>query len=72
MFTTVKVRKDQARNDFKDPGWYRHPAGTIAYEWQEGGVPVPEAASAPDKKAMAARPGEPVMNVTKGKTHHEH
>jgi hypothetical protein len=33
MFTTVKVRDGLARNDYKDPGWYRHPAGTVAYEW---------------------------------------
>ena len=32
MFTTVKVREDLARNDYKDPGWYKHPAGTVAYE----------------------------------------
>jgi hypothetical protein len=72
MFTTVKVRNGLARNDYKDPGWYRHPAGTLAYEWQEGGAPVPQAASAPDKQSMAAKPGEPVMNVTKGKAHHDH
>src|SRR5688500_17977845 len=39
MFTVVKVREGLARNDYKDPGWYKHPAGTIAYEWQ-GETPV--------------------------------
>jgi hypothetical protein len=33
MFTTLKVRKDQKRGDYRDPGWYKHPAGTVAYEW---------------------------------------
>ncbi|MDQ9172164.1 copper oxidase [Oxalobacteraceae bacterium R-40] len=33
MFTVVKVRKDQKPGDYKDPGWYKHPAGTVAYEW---------------------------------------
>lgn len=33
MFTIVKVRKDQKRGDYSDPGWYQHPAGTVAYEW---------------------------------------
>ncbi|MBB5609160.1 MULTISPECIES: multicopper oxidase family protein [unclassified Janthinobacterium] len=33
MFTTVKVRKDQKPGDYRDPGWYQHPAGTLAYEW---------------------------------------
>jgi hypothetical protein len=71
MFTTVKVRSGLARNDYKDPGWYRHPAGSLAYEWKEGGVALPDAPSAPDAKAMAAKPGEKILNVTKGKTHHE-
>jgi len=30
MFTLVKVRKDQKPGDYTDPGWYRHPAGTVA------------------------------------------
>ncbi|MBI1203722.1 MAG: multicopper oxidase domain-containing protein [Rhodopseudomonas sp.] len=32
MFSVVKVREGLDRNDYKDPGWYRHPAGTVAYE----------------------------------------
>jgi FtsP/CotA-like multicopper oxidase with cupredoxin domain len=34
MFTVVKVRDGLARNDYKDPGWYKHPAGTVSYEWK--------------------------------------
>ncbi len=30
MFTVVKVREDQAPGDYKDPGWYQHPPGTVA------------------------------------------
>jgi manganese oxidase len=33
MFAVVKVREGLARNDYKDPGWYKHPPGTLAYEW---------------------------------------
>lgn len=33
MFTVVKVREGLDRNDYKDPGWYKHPEGTVAYEW---------------------------------------
>jgi FtsP/CotA-like multicopper oxidase with cupredoxin domain len=33
MFTTVKVREGLARNDYKDPGWYQHPPGKVAYEY---------------------------------------
>ena len=35
MFTVVKVRDGQAANDYRDPGWYRHPTGTVAREWTE-------------------------------------
>jgi FtsP/CotA-like multicopper oxidase with cupredoxin domain len=34
MFTVLKVRDGLARNDYKDPGWYKHPPGTVAYEWK--------------------------------------
>ncbi|MEZ0233132.1 MAG: multicopper oxidase family protein [Methylophilaceae bacterium] len=32
MFTTVKVRESLAKDDYKDPGDYQHPAGKVAYE----------------------------------------
>ncbi len=34
MFTVLKVREGLARGDYSDPGWYKHPAGTVAYEWK--------------------------------------
>jgi FtsP/CotA-like multicopper oxidase with cupredoxin domain len=34
MFSVVKVREGIARGDYKDPGWYSHPKGTVAYEWK--------------------------------------
>jgi manganese oxidase len=40
MFNTVKVRKDQKPGDYKDPGWYKQPPGTQAYEWT-GALPEP-------------------------------
>src|SRR4030095_9548000 len=30
MFTTVKIRRDPRPGDYKDPGWFTHPAGTVA------------------------------------------
>jgi len=30
MFTLVKVRRDQPKGDYTDPGWYKHPEGTVA------------------------------------------
>ena len=41
MFTVVKVREGLARNDYRDPGWYKHPPGTVAYE-AKGAVPTSE------------------------------
>jgi hypothetical protein len=39
MFTVVKIREGLARGDFKDPGWYKHPKGSVAYEWK-GALPA--------------------------------
>ena len=33
MFTMLKVRRDQKPGDYKDPGWYKQPEGTQAFEW---------------------------------------
>ncbi len=40
MFTVVKVRDTVAPGDFKDPGWFAHPKGTVAHEF-EGEVSEP-------------------------------
>jgi manganese oxidase len=39
MFTMVKIRADLAHGDYRDPGWYQAPAGSVAYEWK--GEPPP-------------------------------
>ena len=31
MFTVVKVRDNIRSGDFSDPGWYQHPAGSVAH-----------------------------------------
>ncbi|MFC3674081.1 multicopper oxidase family protein [Ferrovibrio xuzhouensis] len=33
MFSVVKVRDGLASGDYRDPGWYKHPPGTVAREW---------------------------------------
>jgi hypothetical protein len=33
MFSVVKVRRGQKRDDYSDPGWFKHPPGTVAYEY---------------------------------------
>jgi manganese oxidase len=35
MFTLMKIREGLERNDYKDPGDYKHPAGTVAYEFKQ-------------------------------------
>ena len=69
MFTVMKVRKGLARHDYRDPGWYKHPAGTVAYEWKGDAAGVPEA---PKAKQEAVKPGEKVMKVTKPSGHDHH
>ncbi len=32
MFTVIKVRENLARGDFRDPAWYEHPPGTVAWK----------------------------------------
>ena len=33
MFSMLKVRRDQKRGDYSDPGWFKQPKGTQAYEF---------------------------------------
>jgi manganese oxidase len=56
MFTAVKVRDDVQRGNYKDPGWYKHPQGTVAYEYTgELAAPTRAAAPARDSKTMNVR-----------------
>ncbi|MDQ8020711.1 MAG: copper oxidase [Moraxellaceae bacterium] len=67
MFTVLKVRRDQKPGDYRDPGPYRQPPRTQAYEWT--GV-TPEATRAP-----AAQPAQGDMEVKvrkPGSNAHEH
>jgi FtsP/CotA-like multicopper oxidase with cupredoxin domain len=50
MFTLIKVRDDLKPGDFRDPGWYRNPPGTVAKRVSEDpdfGEPVRAPALAP-------------------------
>jgi hypothetical protein len=58
MFSVVKVREGLAKNDYKDPGWFKHPQGTIAREWT-GSAPVAARAAqgaAPEHELRARKP----------------
>ena len=50
MLTVVKVRDDVQPGDYRDPGWYQHPPGTVAYEFTGT---LPETPRAPQPAADA-------------------
>ncbi len=84
MFSVVKVRDDLARGDFRDPGPYRHPAGTLASEYT-GGLEEPSRAptahehQAPQEgrhdhghEPAPATPKKPALDVRKPTGHGGH
>ena len=64
MFTVLKVREGLARDDYRDPGWYRHPAGSVAFEWRGDAPAMSRDAPAP--------PAERVLKARKPGVHHGH
>jgi FtsP/CotA-like multicopper oxidase with cupredoxin domain len=54
MFTVVKVRRDQKPGDYRNPGWFKHPPGTVAYEFT-GQVPAAPRAQVTGQGSMPAR-----------------
>jgi hypothetical protein len=56
MFSIVKVRHDQPAGDYKDPGWFKHPPGSVAVEWT-GALAEPARSEADGTGSM------PVMNM---------
>jgi FtsP/CotA-like multicopper oxidase with cupredoxin domain len=52
MFTTLKVRRDLAPGDYRDPGWYRQPPGTQARP--AANVAAPADARSPQPAPAAA------------------
>jgi hypothetical protein len=66
MFTVLKVREGLARGDYKDPGWYKHPPGTVAREWT-GELP-----EAPRAQAAVKAPGDVMLDARKPGAHTGH
>jgi hypothetical protein len=64
MFSVVKVRDDVQRGSYADPGWYRHPQATVAYEFT-GDAQQPTRAPAP-------RADDKTLNVRKPSAHTGH
>jgi len=72
MFTVLKVRKEQKRGDYSDPGWYKHPAGTVAYEWT-GQLPEPARSVDAGRSLMPAKQKPEVeLQVRKPSAHMQH
>jgi hypothetical protein len=42
MFTVMKVRDDLAPGDYRDPGWYKHPQGSVAREIEVAAAGKPQ------------------------------
>ena len=48
MFSVVKVRDGIAPGDYRDPGWFKHPRGTVASEYTaDDATPAPAASQPP-------------------------
>jgi hypothetical protein len=56
MFSVVKVREGLARDDYKDPGPYKHPEGTVAYG-------VASAAAAAPARRSDGNAGKPAVEM---------
>jgi hypothetical protein len=55
MFSVLKVRKDQKPGDYADPGWYKHPAGTVAGAYK-GALPAAPTQLNAAKPMQSTRP----------------
>jgi FtsP/CotA-like multicopper oxidase with cupredoxin domain len=70
MFTVVKVREGLARDDYRDPGWFKHPAGTVAYEIKTAPSDPPRRTErAPKKPALEVNVVKPGTNGRR-RNHH--
>jgi FtsP/CotA-like multicopper oxidase with cupredoxin domain len=55
MFTVLKVREGLAADDYGDPGPYRHPEGTVAYEFKgAAGEPPRQSDNSPRSPQLTA------------------
>lgn len=59
MFTVVKIRADLAHGDYRDPGWYQAPAGSVAYAWEGEPPPAVRGAAAEPSGGVTYRVRKP-------------
>ncbi|MEY4646125.1 MAG: Copper resistance protein precursor, partial [Pseudomonadota bacterium] len=66
MFSVLKVRRDQKPGDYSNPGWFKHPEGTVAHEYtgplaeparfkSEGGQSMPRIQKPPTPTEVKVR-----------------
>src|SRR5262249_37088732 len=74
MMTGMKVREDLAPNDYKDPGPYKFPQGTVAYEVKAAGAPEAQKPSTGESPGMNMpgmdMPGMDMPGMKPGGPHH--
>jgi len=72
MFTVMKVRENLAPDDYRDPGWYKHPQGTVAHEVEVAAAGKPQrqpgSSEAPSKDQQM--PGMEMPMPPGGHEHH--
>lgn len=64
MFSVLKVRRDQKAGDYRDPGWYQHPSGTIAHEYT-GELTEPTRVKAQQGQSMPSQHPQSVTTEVK-------
>ena len=72
MFTVVKIREGLAQNDYKDPGWYKPPANSVAYEWNGIAPLAQQPAAAAQPVARAGTSPRPEYRARKPTGHAAH
>jgi hypothetical protein len=74
MFSVVKVRRSQRPGDYSDPGWFAHPPGTVAYEYEGPAAEAPRQPPAQGRSMPRAKPpaGEVEVRVRKPTDHSGH
>ncbi|PRD70084.1 copper oxidase [Malikia spinosa] len=69
MFSVLKVRADQQPGDYQDPGWFKHPVGTVAREYTG---PVAEATRPPSTPTSQPAGNATVLKARKPNPHAGH
>ena len=77
MFTIVKIRENQAKDNYQDPGPYQYPEGMRAYQWTGQSLnplraPASRAGEINPATGKAVGKKEVILNVKKPSGHNHH